>query len=111
MIDVYLEEQLNLPDALKYADIARSSLAAGLADERAGDSWKAAAYDVNLRVGIVNFCQGKGEVAAEAFAAAILSLLVETTASGRATLEGSAVPAGRCRCVQAWACHGARILC
>ena len=70
LIDFYLEDQLNLTEAGKYADIAQASLPMALEDEKASASWKLASYDVNLRVGIVNFCQGKGGVAAEAFEAA-----------------------------------------
>jgi tetratricopeptide (TPR) repeat protein len=70
VIDQCLDEFLDLAEADKFAELAWSSLAAGLADEQAGDSWKSAAYDVDLRMGVVAFCQGKGDAAAEAFEAA-----------------------------------------
>jgi len=70
IIDYCLEQQLDLPEAGKYAALARSSLPTALADEKAGESWRAAAFDVQLRVGLVSFCEGKAAVAAEAFEAA-----------------------------------------
>jgi len=70
IIDYCLEQQLDLPEAGKYAALARSSLPTALADEKAGESWQAAAFDVQLRVGLVSFCENKSAVAAEAFDAA-----------------------------------------
>ncbi len=73
IIDYCLEQQLDLPEAGKYAALARSSLPTALADEKAGESWQAAAFDVQLRVGLVSFCEGslkKAAVAVEAFEAA-----------------------------------------
>jgi len=67
LIDLYLEKMLDLGGAGKYAELARGSVAEGLAGEESAASWKAAAYDVWLRIGLVSFCQGKGKVAAEAF--------------------------------------------
>jgi tetratricopeptide (TPR) repeat protein len=70
LIDLCLEELLDLPEAARYGELAKTSLPTGLIDEKSADSWKAVAYDVWLRVGMVSFCQGKGAPAAEAFEAA-----------------------------------------
>jgi tetratricopeptide (TPR) repeat protein len=70
IIDHCLEEQFDLAEAGKYAELARASLPTAVDDEKAGPSWQAAGFDVQLRVGIVKFCQGKDEFAAQAFDAA-----------------------------------------
>jgi tetratricopeptide (TPR) repeat protein len=73
IIDYCLEEQLNLPEAGRYAELARASLPTAVADEQAGPSWQAAGFDVQIRVGIVKFCEcslKKAAVAAQAFQAA-----------------------------------------
>ena len=80
IIDYCLEQQLDLPEAGKYAELARSSLPTALADEKAGESWQAAAFDVQLRVGLVSFCENKSAVAAEAFEAAKQLTSNKTTA-------------------------------
>ena len=80
LIDVYLERQLDLGEAGKYAAIAASSLPTALAAEKASESWQAAAFDVQLRVGLVSFCEGKSAVAAEAFNAAKQLTSNKTTA-------------------------------
>jgi len=102
LIDIYLEEQLNLPQAGKYAALARSSLPSALADEKSAESWKAAAFDIHLRVGLVTFCEGKGEIAAEAFEAAKKLTDKKTTAESldaliAAAKTGKAVIPADCR--------------
>lgn len=67
LIDVFLEHLLEVKDAAKYAEMAAAAKDKALADEKAGESWKALGYDLSLRQGIVAFLQGKADVAAKAF--------------------------------------------
>ena len=90
IIDSCLEEQFDLPEASKYANLARGSLATALADEKAGESWKSAAFDVQLRVGLVSVCEGKNAIAAEAFEAAKKLTDKKTTAGSLDSLIAAA---------------------
>lgn len=81
LIDILLEERLDPVGAGKYAELARSALPTALADKKSADSWKAAAFDVHLRVGLVSFCQGLSAQAAEAFGQA------QKLAADKATAE------------------------
>jgi outer membrane protein assembly factor BamD (BamD/ComL family) len=67
LTDLLLDELLDLPEAGKYAELAKTSLPTGLADEKIAESWQEVAYDIHLRVGTVALIQGKSDVAAEAF--------------------------------------------
>ncbi|MDD4890584.1 MAG: tetratricopeptide repeat protein [Phycisphaerae bacterium] len=88
--DMYLDELLDLTNAGKYADLARSALPTALADEKAAPSWKAITYDLELRLGLINLCLGKGDVAAEAFAAAKKLTTNKLTAEGLDALIAAA---------------------
>ncbi|NBB96368.1 MAG: tetratricopeptide repeat protein, partial [Planctomycetes bacterium] len=70
IIDYCLEEQLDLPEAGKYAQLAQSSLAVALRSPKGEAGWQAAAFDVHLRVGLVSLVTGKSDDAVAAFARA-----------------------------------------
>ncbi|MCP4377960.1 MAG: tetratricopeptide repeat protein, partial [bacterium] len=70
MIDIYTEDKLDLPQAAKYATLARSALPAALANKKASESWKHVAFELHLRVGLTSFCQNQGAIAAKAFESA-----------------------------------------
>lgn len=102
IIDYYLEEQLDLTNASKYATQARTSLPAALADKptpaapangaapriTAAESWQLVAFDIHLRVGLVSFCQGQGQsaIAAKAFQSAKALTKNKETAKSLTTL-------------------------
>lgn len=67
LIDLYLVEQLDIQEASTYSELARTSLPQGLEQAKSQASWQAQAYEIHLRVGIVNFCLGRNAIAAEAF--------------------------------------------
>lgn len=67
LIDTFLDEQLNLPDAARYGELARATLPTALADEKAGPSWRLGEYDICIRVGLVSLVTGKSEDAVAAF--------------------------------------------
>lgn len=67
LIDTFLEEQLSLPDAARYGELAQATLPTALADEKAGPSWRASEYDVAIRIGLVSLVTGKSDDAVAAF--------------------------------------------
>jgi TolA-binding protein len=88
LIDLHLEQNLDLARASRSANVARNSLPAALADKTASDSWKAVAFDVHLRIGIVAFARGQNAAAA----AALKDALASGAAKGRRrknTLSGA----------------------
>lgn len=115
LIDTLLETKLDLPLAGKYAESAQAALPKALAEEqaRAKDnssplvpSWKNAAFDLHIRVGMVNFCRGKTDLAADAFAQARqrttdkitidrLDALIAATRTGRPLIPADCQSANR----------------
>jgi tetratricopeptide (TPR) repeat protein len=90
MIDVYLEEVLDLAEAGKYAALAAGALPLATADENAAESWKLAAFELYVRIGLVNFCRNNCPAAAEAFEQAAKLALGKTAAENLATLIAAA---------------------
>ncbi|MBS3762840.1 MAG: tetratricopeptide repeat protein, partial [Planctomycetes bacterium] len=99
LIDLLLRQKLNLEKAAKCAELARPAVSRGLAGERSAASWKTVAREVWIRIGLVSFCRGEHEVAAEAFREARnrtgdrhsterLQRLIDAAASGRALIPG-----------------------
>jgi tetratricopeptide (TPR) repeat protein len=67
LIDLHLEMRLDLKGAARYAELARGSISTGLSGKGSSDSWKKAARDLWLRIGLIGYCLGNGDVAAGAF--------------------------------------------
>jgi len=102
IIDYCLEEQLDLPEAGKYADLARSSLPVALRSPECKAGWQLAAFDIHLRVGLVSFCQGNSAQAVAAFQAAKAATTNKATAESldaliAAAKSGKAVIPEDCR--------------
>lgn len=70
VVDYSLEDALDIGEAGKYVELAKSSLPTALADEKANPSWSAASFDIQQRIGLVSFVSGKNEQAVEAWSAA-----------------------------------------
>jgi len=102
IIDYCLEEQLDLPEAGKYADLARNSLPAALRSPEGKAGWQLVAFDIQLRVGLVSFCQGQTTQAVAAFEAAKAATNNKATAESldaliAAAKSGKAVIPEDCR--------------
>lgn len=70
IIDLCLQQVFDLDNALRFAQLAQTSLASALADEAAGPSWRACTFDLQLAMGIVAFIRGDNCAAADAFSRA-----------------------------------------
>ena len=66
LIDTVLESELNLKKATEFAMTATATLSKGLGKE-AEPSWKDAAYDIHLRLGIISLVDGRFDAATKAF--------------------------------------------
>ena len=73
LMDLYLQRLLDPPEAAKAAEMARQAVTGALTDSQAGESWKLAAPDLFVRVGLVKMAQGQTDAAAEAFTQALPS--------------------------------------
>ncbi|MEM8549169.1 MAG: tetratricopeptide repeat protein [Verrucomicrobiota bacterium] len=97
LIDTQMSQRLDLDQADKYAQQAKAAILVAMADEQSVSSWKDAAYDLYLRIGIANFCRNRGDAAAEAFqqAKAVLpeksrlDALINAALSSRGVIPGS----------------------
>jgi tetratricopeptide (TPR) repeat protein len=106
LIDLHLEEFLDLAEAARCTELAQASMATALADQQAAESWQAAAFDLHLRIGLVGFCQNRGQSAIESFQKARsltrsrtlsqnLELLIAAARESKSLLPAEcAVPAG-----------------
>ncbi len=65
LIDTILESELNLKKATEFAMTATATLSKGLGKD-AEPSWKEAAYDIHLRLGIVSLVDGRFDAAKQA---------------------------------------------
>ncbi|MFW6279758.1 MAG: tetratricopeptide repeat protein, partial [Planctomycetota bacterium] len=57
LIDLLLERRLDLDEAWKYAEMARGAIDKALDEEESAPSWKKAAREVWLRIGLVSLCR------------------------------------------------------
>jgi len=69
IIDCYLND-LDLANAAKFSTLAQSNLDDALNDEKASPSWQPVQFNILLRAGIISYCQGDPNAAAEAFSEA-----------------------------------------
>ena len=63
ILDAYLQDVLDLDEADKYAKMTCNALANGQKGEGQAESWRAAAYDIFLRSGIVALVRGRRDEA------------------------------------------------
>lgn len=66
LIDMHLDDLLSLEAAVKFVDQAKNALDAAMKEDAASESWKLAAADIQLRVGIVAYLNNDAKTAGEA---------------------------------------------
>ncbi|OQB84897.1 MAG: tol-pal system protein YbgF [Planctomycetes bacterium ADurb.Bin126] len=70
IIDLCLQTVFDLDNAVRFAQLAQSSLGPALGDKSAAASWQAGMFDLQLGLGIVAFIRNDNPAAAAAFARA-----------------------------------------
>ena len=86
LIDAVLESELNLKKATEFAMTATATLSKGLGKD-AEPSWKDAAYDIHLRLGIISLVDGRFDAATKAFEQAKQSAPTGTSSEVQSGLD------------------------